>query len=91
VAGVPLPDQGAGGRRAPKVHNYGEDGHDLAERNSSGRVLGTVPNVRPGRTDTLRVRPRRPGRYTVFCTLEDHEAKGMRARLTVVKRERRRD
>ena len=44
-----------------------------------------VPKVRPGRTDTLRVRLRKPGRYTVFCTLEGHEAKGMHARLTVKK------
>ncbi len=65
------------------THNYGEDGHDLAVRNSSGRVLGHLPEIRPGRTDTLRVRLRRPGRYVVFCTLEGHEARGMRARLTV--------
>jgi plastocyanin len=70
------------------AHNYGEDGHDLAIRNASGRVLGAVPKVRPGRTDTLRVRLRHPGRYVVFCTLEGHEAMGMRARLTVTKRKR---
>ena len=68
------------------VHNYGEDGHDLAIRNTSGRVLGAVPKVRPGHTDTLRVRVRKPGRYVVFCTLEGHEGMGMHARLTVTKR-----
>ncbi|MBN1529768.1 MAG: hypothetical protein JW895_11940 [Thermoleophilaceae bacterium] len=70
------------------VHNYGEDGHDLAIRNRDGKVLASVPEVEPGEGDTLRVRVRRRGRYVVFCTLEGHEAKGMRARLTVVKRKR---
>ena len=70
------------------VHNYGEDGHDLAVRNHDGRVLATIPEVSPGEGDTLRVRLRRPGRYVVFCSLEGHEAKGMRARLVVVKRKR---
>ena len=70
------------------VHNYGEDGHDLALRNRDGRVLATIPEVSPGEGDTLRVRLRRSGRYVVFCSLEGHEAKGMRARLVVVKRKR---
>ena len=71
------------------VHNYGEDGHDLALRNRDGRVLAAVPEVSPGEGDTLRLRIRKPGRYVVFCSLEGHEANGMRARLTVVKRTRR--
>ena len=71
------------------VHNYGEDGHDLAVRNRDGRVLAAVPEVSPGEGDTLRLRIRKPGRYVVFCSLEGHEANGMRARLTVVKRKRR--
>jgi hypothetical protein len=71
------------------AHNYGEDGHDLAIRNRAGKVLGSVPEIEPGAGDTLRVRIRRSGRYVVFCSLEGHEAKGMRARLTVVKRKRR--
>jgi hypothetical protein len=70
------------------VHNYGEDGHDLALRNRGGRVLAAVPELRPGASDTLRVRLRKPGRYVAFCSLEGHEANGMRARLTVVKRRR---
>ena len=41
------------------VHNYGEDGHDLAVRNRDGRVLAAVPEVSPGAGDTLRVRLRR--------------------------------
>ena len=71
------------------VHNYGEDGHDLALRNRDGRVLAAVPEISPGEGDTLRVRVRRSGHYVVFCSLEGHEAKGMRSRLVVVKRKRR--
>jgi hypothetical protein len=67
------------------AHNYGEDGHDLAVRARGGRVLGAVPEIRPGAGRTLRVRLRR-GRYTLFCTLAGHEARGMRARLVVTRR-----
>jgi hypothetical protein len=72
------------------VHNYGEDGHDLAVRNRRGKVLGSLPEVSPGDDATLRLRLRRPGRYRVFCSLEGHEAKGMHARLTVVETRPRR-
>jgi hypothetical protein len=71
------------------VRNFGEDGHDLAVRNRHGRVLGTMPELRPGQTDSLTVRLRRPGRFVVFCSLEGHEELGMRARLTAVKRRSR--
>ena len=68
------------------VRNFGEDGHDLAVRTRAGRVLGSLAELRPGQTGTLAVRLRRPGRYVVFCSLEGHEAKGMRSRLRAVKR-----
>jgi hypothetical protein len=68
------------------VRNFGEDGHDLAVRNGDGRVLGHLPELRPGTTGRLTVRLRRPGRYTVFCALEGHEALGMRAVLRVRRR-----
>jgi hypothetical protein len=68
------------------VRNFGEDGHDLSVRNRHERVLGTLPELRPGQTGSLTVRLRRPGRFVVFCSLEGHEELGMRARLTAVKR-----
>jgi hypothetical protein len=70
------------------VHNYGEDGHDLAVRNRAGRVVAALGELRPDGNGTLRVRLRR-GHYRVYCSLEGHEAKGMHARLTVVKRRSR--
>jgi uncharacterized cupredoxin-like copper-binding protein len=33
------------------------------------------------------VRLRKPGHYRLFCTLEGHEAKGMRALLRVKRRQ----
>lgn len=71
------------------VRNFGEDAHDLAVRDRRGRVLAASPEIRAGRTATVRVRLRRAGRYTVFCTLLDHEARGMRATLRVKRAKRR--
>jgi hypothetical protein len=75
------------GRVKFNVRNFGEDAHDLAVRTADGRVLGLLPELKPGRTGTLTVRLRKPGRYRVFCSLEGHEAKGMRAVLRVKKRQ----
>jgi plastocyanin len=74
------------GRVRFNVRNFGEDGHDLAVRNRNGTLLGHLPELRPGATGRLTVRLRRPGRYTMFCALEGHEALGMRAVLRVRKR-----
>lgn len=77
------------GRVRFNVRNVGEDGHDLAVRNRRGRLLGAVPEIEPGATGRLTVRLRRPGRYTVFCSLEGHEARGMRAILRAEHKKRR--
>jgi hypothetical protein len=74
------------GRVKLNVRNFGEDGHDLAVRTASGRVLGAIDEVKPGRSATLSVRLRKPGRYRLFCSLEGHEAKGMHAVLRVKRR-----
>ena len=71
------------GRVVFNVRNFGEDGHDLAVRTASGRVLGAIGEVRPGKTARLSLRLRKPGRYRLFCSLEGHEAKGMHALLRV--------
>ena len=68
------------------ARNFGEDGHDLSVRTAGGKVLKTLPELKPGSTGTLRVRLRKPGRYVVFCSLADHEARGMRAVLRVKRR-----
>jgi FtsP/CotA-like multicopper oxidase with cupredoxin domain len=65
------------------VRNFGEDGHDLSIRTRAGKVLKSLPELKPGATGTLRVRLRKPGRYVVFCSLAGHEARGMHALLRV--------
>ena len=50
-------------------------------------VLGALGEISPGDTARLSVRLRKPGRYRIFCTLEGHEAKGMRALLRVKRRQ----
>ena len=69
------------GRVRFNVRNFGEDDHDLAVRNRRDKVLGILPEIDPESNGQLTVRLRRPGRYTVFCSLEEHEALGMRAML----------
>ena len=76
------------GRVTFNVRNFGEDGHDLAVRSASGRVLGALGEISPGDTARLSVRLRKPGRYRIFCSLAGHEAKGMRALLRVRQRQR---
>jgi hypothetical protein len=74
------------GRVRLNAHNFGEDGHDLAVRTRSGRVLGAVAEIRPDQTATLVLRLRRPGRYRLFCSIAGHEQRGMRALLRVRRR-----
>jgi plastocyanin len=74
------------GRVKFNVRNFGEDGHDLAVRTADGRLLGLLPELKSGRSGTLTLRLRKPGRYRLFCSLEGHEAKGMHAVLRVKKR-----
>ena len=76
------------GRVRFNVRNFGEDDHDLAVRNSRGNLVGTSPEIEPGDTGRLAVRLRRPGRFVVFCSLEGHEALGMRAVLKAKRRTR---
>jgi plastocyanin len=72
------------GRLKLNLRNLGEDVHDLVVRRS-GRTLATLAPVKPGATGTLRLTLRTPGRYQLVCTVADHEARGMRATLRVVR------
>jgi plastocyanin len=77
------------GRVRLNLENLGEDGHDLRVIGPSGEasaVRATSPEVKPGGRYTLQVTLRRRGLYRLVCTLADHEARGMVARLRVVKR-----
>jgi len=63
--------------------NHGQDEHNLhAVEPSAGSEAGSLPNTAPGAhpQPTLDLRP---GSYTLFCSLPEHEAKGMKATLVV--------
>ncbi len=77
------------GRVRLNLENLGEDGHDLRVTGPSGEasaVRRTSPEVKPGARYTLKVTLRRRGLYRLVCTLGDHEARGMVARLRVVRK-----
>jgi plastocyanin len=65
------------------ITNLGQDAHDFAVRTRGGRILRQTRELRPGERKTVRMRIKKPARYTLICTLPEHEARGMKARLTV--------
>lgn len=67
------------------VRNLGEDVHDLVVTRAGKRVGALATVVKPGATATLRLTLRKTGTYRLICTVADHEARGMRATLRVVK------
>jgi plastocyanin len=73
------------GRVKLNVRNLGEDVHDLVVTRGGRRVGALAAIVKPGATATLRLTLRKTGAYRLICTVADHEARGMRATLRVVK------
>jgi plastocyanin len=67
------------------IRNLGEDVHNLVIRRAGRRVGGLSSVVKPGATAALRLTLRRIGTYRLVCTIADHEARGMRATLRVVR------
>jgi plastocyanin len=63
--------------------NRGEDPHNLhLTEAAGGSEAGAFPNTGPGVHEDLQL-DLRPGSYTLFCSLPEHEAKGMKATLIV--------
>ncbi len=62
--------------------NAGQDEHNLNLLSGEGSISGSFPNTasKGVRDQTFEMRP---GGYTLFCSLPEHEAKGMKATLTV--------
>lgn len=73
------------GRLRFNVTNLGEDGHDFVMRTRDGAIVTRLPELAAGARRTATVKVRRPGRYVLFCDLPRHEARGMKARLTVAR------
>jgi plastocyanin len=71
------------GRVIIEFVNHGQDEHNLnAVEPAEGSVAGSIPDAAPNAHPSLSVNLRR-GSYTLFCSLADHEAKGMKATLVV--------
>lgn len=63
--------------------NGGEDPHNLhLEEPTAGTEAGAFPTSAP-KTHLDLTLELKPGTYTLFCSLPEHEAKGMKATLTV--------
>jgi plastocyanin len=71
----------ASGRVEFDVTNFGMDMHDFSVRDAHDNVLSSTP-LASGATAVVSIKLT-PGRYTLFCSLSNHEALGMHARLTV--------
>lgn len=67
-----------------QLANFGEDEHDLRLRRIGGTKVYRVGTVAPGRVRELEARFL-PGRFRLWCSLADHQARGMRATLLVKK------
>ena len=73
------------GRAIVQLVNLGEDPHDLAvRRNARGARTYATREVLPEQDASISFRLY-PGRYTLWCTVGDHRARGMRATLTVTR------
>ena len=63
------------------ANNRGEDDHNLTVRDDKDRDLGEL-ELAPGDVGTLTV-TLGLGTYTLYCSLPDHEAAGMKATINV--------
>ncbi len=61
--------------------NLGEDDHDFSVRDGGGNVLANEV-VLTGDSVTVRL-SLSPAVYTLYCSLPDHEAYGMRTEITI--------
>jgi hypothetical protein len=66
-----------------ELANFGQDEHDLRLRRVGGSRVYHLPSSLPGERQILNARLR-PGLYRLKCTLADHAARGMHAKLRVV-------
>ena len=56
--------------------------HDVCVQDSNGKKLGARKKVTGGNT-TLDLSNLKPGSYTFYCSVDSHEAAGMKGTLTV--------
>ena len=64
------------------VVNEGKTPHNLAIRDSAGKVIAKTKDLNPGQAENLKFSAA-AGTYTVFCALAGHESLGMKGTDTV--------
>jgi plastocyanin len=67
-----------------EIVNMGQDPHDLRVQRTGARHIAGTPVVAPGHRAELSLKLA-PGRYSVWCSVADHRARGMRATLVVTR------
>ena len=72
-----------------ELANFGEDDHDLTLQRVGGSTVYRIPMALPGERQIINLRLK-PGVYRLSCSLADHAARGMQARLRVVPKRPRR-
>jgi plastocyanin len=72
------------GTAVVELVNFGQDPHDLRIQRIGARHIAGLGVVAPGarRDLTLKLAP---GRYSFWCSVADHRARGMRATLVVTR------
>jgi plastocyanin len=63
--------------------NHGQDEHNLNVKPGEESLVGSLPNTAPDTHPSLPAIDLHAGVYTLFCSLPGHEARGMKAELTV--------
>ena len=70
------------GQAIVELVNFGDDAHDLRLRRVGGARTYGIRAVQPGRFARVRLRLL-PGRYRLWCSIANHRALGMRAKVVV--------
>jgi plastocyanin len=70
------------GQAVIELANFGQDPHDLRLQRVGARHIAGTPVAAPGSRAELTVKLL-PGRYSLWCSVADHRARGMRATLVV--------
>jgi hypothetical protein len=67
-----------------ELDNFGQDPHDLRVQRRGARHIAGLGVVPPGARALLSLHLP-PGRYSFWCSVADHRARGMRATLIVTR------
>ena len=66
-----------------ELANFGQDPHDLRLQRVGARHIAGLGVVAPGARAELSLKNLPPGRYSLWCSVANHRALGMRATLIV--------